>query len=94
MKHNRATLFLTELIFCLLIFALSTVVCVGLLSHAKQISLESTELTDAVYLAQSGLEGRIDGYDIARTPASDDTILVTVEKNGRTIYTLSMGVRP
>ena len=53
---KRANLFLIELLFNLFIFALCAAVCVGLLVHARRMSLESTRLTQAVYLAQSTAE--------------------------------------
>lgn len=50
---KRGNLFLLELICNLFIFVLCAGVCVGLLLHAKSLSKQSTELTDAVYAAQS-----------------------------------------
>ena len=50
---RRENLYLLELVCCLFIFAVSAGVCVGLLLHARSLSRESTQLTDAVYAAQS-----------------------------------------
>lgn len=53
---RRENLFLIELVGCLLLFALCAAVCTGLLFRAHGMSRESTELTDAVYIAQSAAE--------------------------------------
>lgn len=54
--EHRSTLFLTELIIDLCLFVVCAAVCVALLVHARSMSLESTQLTQAVYLAQSAAE--------------------------------------
>ena len=53
---KKADLFLIELVFNLFIYALCAAVCVGLLVHARRMSAQSTQLTQAVYLAQSAAE--------------------------------------
>ena len=53
---SRFSLFLMELVIDLFLFVLCAAVCVGLLLHARSMSLESTRLTQAVYLAQSAAE--------------------------------------
>lgn len=53
---DRSSLFLMELIIDLFLFALCAAVCVVLLVHARNMSRESTRLTEAVYLAQSAAE--------------------------------------
>ena len=54
--RSRARLLLVELILDLVIFALCAAVCVALLVRARSMSRESTELTQAVYLAQTAAE--------------------------------------
>lgn len=56
-SSNRSGLFLMELILNLFIFAVCAVVCVVLLLTAHNMSVESSRLTQAVYLAQSAAEG-------------------------------------
>lgn len=58
MKHQvkRANLFLIELVMNLFIFTLCAAVCVGLLVHARSMSMDSASLTQAVYVAQSAAE--------------------------------------
>ena len=55
-NRSRARLLLVELILDLVIFALCAAVCVALLVRARSMSRESTELTQAVYLAQTAAE--------------------------------------
>jgi hypothetical protein len=55
-SERRPTLFLTELTFDLLIFALCAAVCAALLVKARGMSRDSRELTDAVALAQTAAE--------------------------------------
>jgi hypothetical protein len=54
--HSRSALFLGEVVLALLIFALSSAVCVGLLFRAYQISEASGDLNQAVFCAQSAAE--------------------------------------
>ncbi len=63
MKNSvtRSTLFLTELIIDLFIFIVCCTVCTGLLVQANRLSRESSQLTDAVYIAQSGVESMRSG---------------------------------
>lgn len=53
---RRSDLFLLELVIDLFLFVLCAAVCVTLLIHARSMSRESAELTQAVYLAQSAAE--------------------------------------
>ncbi|MPM00134.1 hypothetical protein SDC9_46357 [bioreactor metagenome] len=100
---NRPTLFLTELILDLFIFAVCTVVCASLLVKATGMSRESAELTRAVYLAQSAAEafqaeeplpvGEQDGLFLSAA-LSEDSGLRTAEitifsADGRLIYALT-----
>lgn len=55
-RENRSSLFLLELIICLFLFVICAAVCVGLLLHARGLSMESRDLTNAVYQAQSYAE--------------------------------------
>lgn len=99
---KRANLFLIELLFNLFIFALCAAVCVGLLVHARHMSLKSTRLTQAVYLAQSTAEAmRLgqngpeapQGYEIAPTLAASDGLVsgeIAVSYQGEALYTLSV----
>ena len=58
MKRNnsRSALFLGEILLALLIFALSSAVCIGLLFRAYRISEASRELNRAVFCAQNAAE--------------------------------------
>jgi len=62
---KRSSLFLTELIIDLFIFAVCTAVCAGLFIKAYSMSRQSTELTQEVYIAQSAAERFRQGEDIA-----------------------------
>lgn len=55
-KGQRANLFLLELVLDLLIFILCAAVCLTLLGHARTMSMESQNLTVAVYAAQTAAE--------------------------------------
>lgn len=97
---KRANLFLIELLFNLFIFALCAAVCVGLLVHARRMSLESTRLTQAVYLAQSTAEALRAGHSAPDAPEgyTVDSDLsaagglisgeISVSCRGETVYTL------
>ncbi len=52
----RSRLLLLELVCDLILFVLCAVVCVALLVQARGMSRRSTELTQAVYLAQEAAE--------------------------------------
>ena len=54
--NPRSALFLGEVVLALLIFALSSAVCVGLLFRSYRISETSCELNQAVFCAQSAAE--------------------------------------
>lgn len=66
---NGGSLFLVELILDLIIFVMCAAVCVALLVHAHIMSTQSTDLTQAVYIAQSYAEQLRTG----QTPISDDS---------------------
>ena len=99
---KRANLFLIELLFNLFIFALCAAVCVGLLLHARSMSLESTRLTQAVYLAQSAAEAirmgesgpqAPQGYEIVPTLSASGGLVsgeIAVSYQGQAVYTLSV----
>ena len=55
-SNSRSALFLGEVVLALLIFALCAAVCFGLLFHAHRVSVASSELNQAVFLAQSAAE--------------------------------------
>lgn len=65
---SRFSLFLMELVIDLFLFVLCAAVCVGLLLHARSMSLESTRLTQAVYLAQSTAEALRAGDALPESP--------------------------
>lgn len=65
---SRFSLFLMELVIDLFLFVLCAAVCVGLLLHARSMSLESTRLTQAVYLAQSTAEALRAGDTLPEAP--------------------------
>lgn len=55
-KNSRSTIFLTEVILALTIFALCSSVCVGLLFLAHQSIEDSHNLNQAVFAAQNAAE--------------------------------------
>lgn len=87
----RSRLLLLELLLDLVIFVVCAAVCVALLTRAHLMSRESRELTQGVYLAQDYAEGGVgdvpDGYAV-----TGDGGVITVTKDGRTVYTLETGV--
>lgn len=99
---KRTNLFLIELLFNLFIFALCAAVCVGLLVHARRMSLESTRLTQAVYLAQSAAEALRAGQDAPNAPAGYEVTTaltaadglvsgqIAVSYEGQAVYTLDV----
>lgn len=56
MKISRSQLFLTELIAAIMLFALCMAVCAGVFLRANQLSRESQQRTNALYVAQSAAE--------------------------------------
>lgn len=52
----RSRLLLLELMISLVVFVICSVVCISLLVYAKGMTRDSTDLTNAVYLAQSAAE--------------------------------------
>lgn len=95
----RSNLLLVELLANLVIFALCALVCVTFLVKARAMSSQSTDLTNAVYLAQTAAETwkaggqparEQDGYEIALTPVegAPRTCDVAVYRAGGLIYTL------
>lgn len=100
-SQGRASLLLLELIIDLFLFVICAAVCVGLLLHARSMSAESRDLTDAVYLAQSAAEmwrsglppqacnGDSDGLQVkASTPHGEDMLHVSVYKGDALVYAL------
>lgn len=97
----RSRLLLTELILDLSIFAVCAVVCACILVQAWSISLESTQLTQAVTAAQSVAEtwratgtlpdsARPDENGlIAHCVVEDGLLTVVIQtRNGEPVYTL------
>lgn len=102
---KRSNLFLLELVFSVFLFTLCAAVCVGLLLYARSMSMESTRLTQAVYLAQSTAEafraGQPDrlpdapeGYEVSpMLQRSGDGLVegeIVVSCEGETVYTLEV----
>lgn len=100
---SRANLFLLELVGNLVIFVLCAAVCVGLIIQAHNVSDESAQLTQAVYLAQSTAEALRSGSDVPTAPegyeitvdaaegsvSGTESAQITVLCNGEEVYTLS-----
>jgi len=55
-SNSRSALFLGEIVLALLIFSLSSAVCVGLLFRAYHISEASSELNQSIFYAQNAAE--------------------------------------
>ncbi len=98
---NRFRLLLLELLGSFTILILCALVCLSFLAKAHQMSRESTDLTRAVYLAQSAAESwkaggqpvtQADGYTVTITPMSESQGLtvcqISVWKQDRVIFTL------
>lgn len=81
---SRFSLFLMELIIDLFLFVLCAAVCVGLLLHARSMSLESTRLTQAVYLAQSTAEALRAGSTLPEAPEGYRCEVSRTEDSGLT----------
>lgn len=81
---SRFSLFLMELIIDLFLFVLCAAVCVGLLLHARSMSLESTRLTQAVYLAQSTAEALRAGSPLPEAPEGYRCEVSRMEDSGLT----------
>ena len=81
---SRFSLFLMELIIDLFLFVLCAAVCVGLLLHARSMSLESTRLTQAVYLAQSTAEALRAGSPLPEAPEGYRCEVSRTEDSGLT----------
>ena len=83
---SRSRLLLTELICNLAIFALCAVVCACLLLQSWSISRESSELTQAVTLAQTAAEvWRADGTQPADLSDSQSGLSVVCSAEGRAL---------
>lgn len=94
----RSNLLLVELMANLVIFTLCALVSVTLLVKARVMSAESTDLTAAVYLAQTAAEtwksggepvGEQDGYEVRLTPrrgTGAEACDVAIYREGRLIY--------
>ena len=98
-NSSRSRLLLLELVFDLVIFGVCAAVCVAILVSARSMSRTSSELTDAVYLAQTAAEewratGAFSppsgGYEL-QSADQDGGLVITVLKDGRTVYTLTVG---
>lgn len=74
----KSRLLLLELVADLFIFALCAVVCVALLVQARSMSAESTQLTQAVYIAQDVAERLRAGEEIYSGYTADGTPVTTV----------------
>ena len=81
---SRFSLFLMELVIDLFLFVLCAAVCVGLLLHARSMSLESTRLTQAVYLAQSTAEALRAGSPLPEAPEGYRCEVSRMEDSGLT----------
>lgn len=81
---SRFSLFLMELIIDLFLFVLCAAVCVGLLLHARSMSLESTRLTQAVYLVQSTAEALRAGSPLPEAPEGYRCEVSRTEDSGLT----------
>ena len=81
---SRFSLFLMELVIDLFLFVLCAAVCVGLLLHARSMSLESTRLTQAVYLAQSTAEALRAGSPLPEAPEGYRCEVSRIEDSGLT----------
>lgn len=69
----RSRLLLIELICDFIIFSLCAVVCVTLLSQARIMSRESSQLTEAVYIAQDAAERYRAGLPVYSSYFTDGT---------------------
>lgn len=78
----KSRLLLLELVADLFIFALCAVVCVALLVQARSMSAESTQLTQAVYIAQDAAERLRAGEEIYSGYTADGTPVTTVPAVG------------
>lgn len=98
-SHSR--LLLLELVFNLIVFAVCALICIALLIHSRKISVQSTDLTQAVYLAQTAAEVwktggtpnlQADDYTIALTNIQDNgpvrSCTISVTRKGTVLYTL------
>ena len=72
---KRANLFLLELVLDLLLFALCAAVCVGLLLHAKGMSLETVDGYE-IQVTETGDKAPLRCCDI------------TISRDGEIVYTL------
>lgn len=98
---TRFRLLMLELLGSFSILVLCALVCVSFLAKARQMSNESTELTRAVYLAQSAAEvwkaggqptAGEDGYTVSITPLEQKDGLsvceISVLKGETVVFTL------
>ena len=102
----KSRLLLLELVIDFIIFALCAAVCVALLVRARSMSRESTELTQAVYLAQTaaetwrshgdGADRTVDGYQVRHTRTGGGTSVQTgrvrISRDGRLVYELEVSL--
>ena len=74
----RSRLLLLELVADLFIFALCAAVCVALLFQARSMSRDSTQLTQAVYIAQDAAERIRSGREVYSGYTADGAPVTTV----------------
>lgn len=90
MKHTqqRSSLFLLELIIDLFLFVICAAVCVGILLYARSLSVESRDLTEAVYMAQSAAERwRATGVETMQcAPPEEGRLTCTASGDGDSLY--------
>ena len=82
--QHRSSLFLMELIIDLALFAVCAAVCVALLVHARGMSRESTQLTQAVYAAQDMAETWKHGMELMWCIPSEYGLIGHIEAHGNT----------
>ncbi len=83
---SRTNLVLLELILNLFLFLLCAVVCVSLIFYARNLSQESSRLTDAVYVAQTAAETWRSG-NLSQNSYTDEAtgLDVSVSENGEAV---------
>ena len=98
--QHRSSLFLLELIIDLFLFVVCAAVCVGVLLHARGVSMESTDLTEAVSQAQTiAEEWRATGAQPMWGPPDEsgltgsfstqgDALTISIYKGDKLIYAL------
>ena len=85
-KSSRSALFLMELIFSILFFALASAVCVQLFVKAHLLSVGTQELNHALTSAQSAAGNTEQAIDTLRALVSDYPELAEPHNNLAVIY--------